>query len=360
MRSKNSYQAEGVVVKTRITGTIMIVLFLCIVLVFSIMCGIIFGSSELSVSSVLNVLKSKLFGIAVEDVPSSAFYIVWNLRLPRVLLALAAGGGLAVCGAAMQAVTQNVLADPYILGVSSGASVMVSLAFFLNGVLIVSRAAISGFAFVGALFSMLLVFAIGGIGKVSSGSRLVLSGMAINIMLTAISQFFITLSTEHATRNITLWMMGSVSGGRWNNIALPISVSILGLILLLLRARAYNLISLGDETAISMGVKPSNLKRFTAVTVAIVTGIIVSNCGLIGLVGFVIPHIVRLISGPDHRRLIPVSFYAGAIFLVWMDMLARYVMAPAELPIGIFTAMCGAPFFIMLLAKQSKEERRGE
>lgn len=237
---------------------------------------------------------------------------------------------------------------------------MVSLAFFLNGVLIVSRAAISGFAFVGALFSMLLVFAIGGIGKVSSGSRLVLSGMAINIMLTAISQFFITLSTEHATRNITLWMMGSVSGGRWNNIALPISVSILGLILLLLRARAYNLISLGDETAISMGVKPSNLKRFTAVTVAIVTGIIVSNCGLIGLVGFVIPHIVRLISGPDHRRLIPVSFYAGAIFLVWMDMLARYVMAPAELPIGIFTAMCGAPFFIMLLAKQSKEERRGE
>ena len=277
-----------------------------------------------------------------------------------MLLALAAGGGLAVCGAAMQAVTQNVLADPYILGVSSGASVMVSLAFFLNGVLIVSRAAISGFAFVGALFSMLLVFAIGGIGKVSSGSRLVLSGMAINIMLTAISQFFITLSTEHATRNITLWMMGSVSGGRWNNIALPISVSILGLILLLLRARAYNLISLGDETAISMGVKPSNLKRFTAVTVAIVTGIIVSNCGLIGLVGFVIPHIVRLISGPDHRRLIPVSFYAGAIFLVWMDMLARYVMAPAELPIGIFTAMCGAPFFIMLLAKQSKEERRGE
>ena len=306
------------------------------------------------------MLKSKLFGVAVEDVPSSEFYIVWNLRLPRVLLALAAGGGLAVCGAAMQAVTQNVLADPYILGVSSGASVMVSLAFFLNGVLIVSRAAISGFAFVGALFSMLLVFAIGGIGKVSSGSRLVLSGMAINIMLTAISQFFITLSTEHATRNITLWMMGSVSGGRWNNIALPISVSILGLILLLLRARAYNLISLGDETAISMGVKPSNLKRFTAVTVAIVTGIIVSNCGLIGLVGFVIPHIVRLISGPDHRRLIPVSFYAGAIFLVWMDMLARYVMAPAELPIGIFTAMCGAPFFIMLLAKQSKEERRGE
>ena len=129
-------------------------------------------------------------------------------------------------------------------------------------------------------------------------------------------------------------MMGSVSGGRWNNIALPILISILGLLLLFLRARAYNLISLGDETAISMGVKPSNLKRFTAVTVAVVTGVIVSNCGLIGLVGFVIPHVVRLVSGPDHRRLIPISFFTGAIFLVWMDMFARYIMAPSELPIG--------------------------
>lgn len=357
MWSKNRFQADGIDAKTRIVGTAMLILLLSIVLIFSIMCGIIFGSSELSVSTVLNVLKNKIFGIVVEGVPSSAFYIVWNLRLPRVLLALAAGGGLAICGAAMQAVTQNVLADPYILGVSSGASVMVSIAFFLNGVFIVSRAMISVVSFVGALVSMLLVFAIGGMGKTSSGSRLILSGMAINVMLTAISQLFITLSTEHATRNITLWMMGSVSGGRWNNIALPILISILGLLLLFLRARAYNLISLGDETAISMGVKPSNLKRFTAVTVAVVTGVIVSNCGLIGLVGFVIPHVVRLVSGPDHRRLIPISFFTGAIFLVWMDMFARYIMAPSELPIGIFTAMCGAPFFIMLLAKQSKTER---
>lgn len=357
MLNKNGFHTNGMGVRTRIAKTILFVLFLSGILLFTILCGIIFGSSDLSVSSVLDVLKNRLFGIAIEGVPSSAFYIVWNLRLPRVLLALAAGGGLAICGAAMQAVTQNVLADPYILGVSSGASVMVSFAFFLSGVMVVSRATISAVSFVGALASMLLVFAIGGIGKTSSGSRLVLSGMAINVMLTAISQLFITLSTEHATRNITLWMMGSVSGGRWNNIALPIAISIAGLFALFLRARAYNLISLGDETAISMGVKPSNLKRFTAVTVAVVTGVIVSNCGLIGLVGFVIPHVVRLIVGPDHRKLIPISFFTGAIFLVWMDMFARYIMAPAELPIGIFTAMCGAPFFIMLLARQSKMER---
>lgn len=318
----------------------------------SILFGVILGSADLTLGTVFDVLKLKLFGTQ-SDVSTSEIYIVWNLRLPRAILAVAAGGGLAVCGAAMQAITQNVLADPYILGVSSGASAMVSVAFFLGGTFITSGFLTDLFAFSGAILSLLLVYLVGVVKNGSSNTRLVLAGMAISIILNAVSQFFITLSDEKATRSITMWMMGSLAEGRWNNIAIPLLVSLIGLIYFSANARAYDLISLGDETAISMGVHVSRVKKYTMLMVAFVTGIIVACCGLIGLVGFVIPHIVRLLVGASHRKLMPIAFLVGCIFLVWMDVLARIVIAPQELPIGIFTAFCGGPFFIWLLYKQN-------
>lgn len=333
---------------------VLISALVVVLLLVSVLFGVILGSADLTVSTVLDVLKLKLFGIPNAELSKSVIYIVWNLRLPRAILAIAAGGGLAICGAAMQAITQNVLAEPYILGVSSGASAMVSLAYFFGGVLISSNVFTDTFAFAGAVLSMLLVYSVGVAKSGSSNTRLVLAGMAISIILNAVSQFFITLSDEKATRSVTMWMMGSLADARWNNIAIPLIASFVGLLFFYANARAYDLISLGDETAISMGVNTARLKKLTIMMVAFVTGIIVANCGLIGLVGFVIPHIVRLLLGAGHRKLMPIAFIVGCIFLVWMDVLARTIMAPQELPIGIFTAFCGGPFFIWLLYKQNQ------
>ncbi|SHN83469.1 FecCD family ABC transporter permease [Desulfitobacterium chlororespirans] len=338
-------------------GLVLLSVLVFLSLVFSILVATAFGSAELSLRTVLDILKMKLFGIQDDANVQSAVYIVWNLRLPRAILAIAAGGGLAICGAAMQSITQNVLADPYILGVSSGASAAVSLCFFIGGTF-AQTGLLQTFAFLGAALSMALVYGVGMSGGVASNNtRLVLAGMAISIILNAISQFFITMSAVNTSRSITMWMMGSLAGARWDNVAIPLLGSVLGLLFFLGNARSYNLISLGDETAIGLGVNVVRVKLLTTLVIALVTGLIVSSCGIIGLVGFVIPHVVRLLLGTNHRRLFPLSFLIGSLFLVWMDLLARFVMAPQELPIGILTAFCGGPFFVMLLYQQTKKSR---
>ena len=325
-----------------------------LLLVGSIFFGTLLGSTDISLQTVFDVLKLKLFGIENAELNTSSVYIIWNLRLPRALLAIAAGGGLAICGVSMQSITQNVLADPYILGVSSGASAMVSLCFFLGGFFARTPGMIQTFAFLGAIFAMLLVYSVGSSKTGRDGTKLVLAGMAISIVLNAVSQFFIAMSSEQATRSASLWMMGSLAEARWNNVGMPLLASLIGILFFLANSRNYDLISLGDETAISMGVHVSRVKKLTMLMVAFVTGIIVSCCGIIGLVGFVIPHIIRLMFGSKHRRLLPLTFLTGCIFLVWMDITARLVMAPQELPIGIFTAFCGGPFFIWLLRRQNR------
>lgn len=335
--------------------TALVMIGIAVLLLGSLLFGVIFGSADLTLHTVMEVLKLKLFGIQDTELSTSAVYIVWNLRLPRAILAIAVGGGLAVCGAAMQAITQNVLADPYILGVSSGASAMVSLGYFLGGVFVSSGAATNIFAFAGAMLSLLLVYSVGAAKNGASNTRLVLAGMAVSVVLNAVSQFFITMSEEKAARSVTMWMMGSLAEARWGNLAIPIAASLIGLAFFWANARSYDLISLGDETAVSMGVNTARMKKSTMLMVAFVTGVIVSCCGLVGLVGFVVPHVVRLLLGAGHRKLLPAAFLTGCIFLVWMDILARTIMAPQELPIGIFTAFCGGPFFIWLLYKQSRD-----
>lgn len=353
MLKNNTISIKGADERTGQIKSIVCLLIVIILLLVSILAGILIGSTDLSASTVFDVLKLKLFGIENSSLTSSSTYIIWNLRLPRAILAIAAGGGLAICGAAMQAITQNVLAEPYILGVSSGASAMVSLAFFLGGFFMNSALITQLFAFCGALFAMALVYSVGVVKNGSSNTRLVLAGMAVSIILNAVSQFCITMSSAQTSRSISMWMMGSLAEARWENIAIPLVASLVGLCFFCANARAYDLISLGDETAISMGVNTVSLKKWSMLMVAFVTGVIVSCCGIIGLVGFVVPHTVRLLVGSNHRRLLPLSFLVGCVFLVWMDVLARYVMAPQEVPIGIFTAFCGGPFFIWLLYRQN-------
>lgn len=327
-------------------------------LLFSIAGGALLGSADLTFGTVIDVIKFKLFGIESETVTRSAVSIVWELRIPRALLAIAAGGGLAVAGAAMQSVTQNVLADPYILGASGGASAAVAFAFILGNSVVTSTTGISAFAFAGSVLALLLVYSVGMIGSTRSGSRLVLSGMAISVILNAATQFFMSIAPDtYTVRNITAWTMGSLASARWNNIAIPFVGALLGSAFFMFTARDYNLLSQGDETATSLGVNVKRVKRCTIIAVAFITGVVVAAGGVIGFVGFIVPHIVRSLVGADHRRVFPLSFVFGSLFLVWMDILARTAFAPKELPVGIFTAFCGGPFFIWLLYEKNKQGR---
>lgn len=326
-------------------------------LFISIVGGIIFGSADLTVETVFDVIHAKLFGVPNPSLSSAAVSIVWELRLPRALLAIAAGGGLAVAGTAMQSVTQNALADPYILGVSSGASAAVALGFVLGGPLL-SSVGTSTFAFLGATLAMLLVYAVGLIGSSGSNSRLVLAGMAISVILTAATQFFISVAPNtYTVRNITSWTMGSLAGARWSNLTLPFFGSILGSAFFILTGRNYNLLSQGDDTATSLGVNVKSVKKHTLLAVSFITGVIVAAGGVIGFVGFIIPHIVRSVIGANHQKVFPLAFITGSLFLVWMDVLSRTLFSPKELPVGIFTAFCGGPFFIWLLYKRNKAQR---
>lgn len=330
-------------------------IFLLFFLILSILIAVFFGSANLNIRTAIDVLKFKLFKINTPSLKKSAISIIWDLRMPRVLLAVAIGGALAVSGAAMQSITQNVLSDPYILGVSSGALLFVSLTYFLGGKFLTTPFLIPCMAFIGAIFSLVLIYKIGKVGKGGSMSRLILTGMAISITLNAVSSFFMFI-TPHETRMRSLfaWTLGGLSSARWDHILILFLAPILGSLFFYRYARAYDLMSLGDETAIGLGVNVKKIRKQTILTIAFVCGISVAGGGLIGLVGFIIPHIVRHFTGTNHRILLPITFLSGSIFLLWMDVLSRTLMAPEEVPIGLFTAICGGPFFIWILRKEDK------
>lgn len=311
------------------------------------------GSSKVPLHTVLRVLSNRLFGIENGSITASDIYIVWNLRFPRAVLAFAVGGGLAVAGAAMQSITKNVMADPYVLGISSGALAFVSVGFLIGGSLTMTSWFIPSLAFVGSLAALALVFAIGGFSGTSSPAKLVLSGMAVSITLNAAAQYCIyNQANTGGANSIVNWMMGSLGGARWDNIIIPVIGCLTGLLFFLFHARSFDLIALGDETAVILGTNTKSIKLFSMIVVAVICGVSVASCGIIGLVGFMIPHIVRFVIGTDHKREFPLAFMVGGVFLILMDILARTVLAPSEVPVGIFTALCGGPYFIWLLHKR--------
>lgn len=328
-----------------------------ILLVSSLIMACMIGSSDVSIKSVIYILLNQIFGVEHDFIRQADIYIIWNLRLPRAILAFAVGGGLAVAGAAMQSVTRNVMADPYVLGVSSGALACVSIGYLVGGILTTTRWFIPVLAFSGAIGSLLLVFAIGGFAKTASPSKLVLSGMAISTTLNAVAQYCIynTQGTNNAN-SIVAWMMGSLASARWDNIVIPILGCLLGGICFISKARAFDLIALGDETAISLGTNTTKIKRLALILVAAIAGLAVASCGMIGLVGFVIPHIVRFLAGTEHRKLFPLTILIGGIFLIWMDICARTLLAPQEIPIGIFTSLVGGPYFIWMLRRKARRK----
>ena len=279
--------------------------------------------------------------------------IVWQLRVPRVALALAVGGGLAVIGVAMQALVRNPLAEPYILGASSGASAGAAL-FYLGFVpAVVSRTVSMPVAAVaGAWLAVAAVFTAARRGPTLSTTRLLLAGVAMSALLGSVTAFVTYASPEpDKLRAVLFWLLGSLSRARWETVVGPLVVSLASLGVLWALARPLDLLTTGEEPAAALGVPVEALKRVLIAIAAVATGVLVASAGVIGFVGLIVPHAVRLVAGATHARLVPLAFAGGALFLLLADLVARTVLPGQEVPVGVLTALCGVPFFLVILRR---------
>ncbi|MET1073329.1 MAG: iron ABC transporter permease [Umezawaea sp.] len=277
--------------------------------------------------------------------------IVWEFRTPRVLLAALAGSGLSVAGVCLQTLVRNPLADPYLFGVSAGASLGAVIAL-TSGVGLVAGLGVAGAAFAGSLVSLVVVFAMAQRGGRLIGGSLVLAGVAVAYLGTAVTSYLQLQANPAELRGVMFWMLGSVAGASWDDLGVVVVATAVTATWLTTQGRSMNALSVGDDTAAGLGVDVHRLRVLLLVAASLLTAAVVSVAGGIGFVGLIVPHAVRLVVGPDHRRVIPVSLLAGAVFLVLVDLVTRTVDRPNEMPIGIFTAALGAPFFLVLLRKR--------
>jgi iron complex transport system permease protein len=332
---------------------------LLVLLAGSVIVAVTFGPVDLPLKKVAGVLIHKLPFLENEltgALDASTVSIVWNIRLPRVLLSVLVGAGLSVVGAALQALVRNPLADPYILGISSGASVGAALVIVFGLLAFLGNMALSVAACLGAFLTLLGVFFLAKEGNRIPVVRLLLAGIAMSAILSAVTSFILFLSPqESGVAAVYFWIMGSLSGATWWSLPIPAAVVIGGTVALMVRSRSLNLMLMGDNTAATLGLNVSRFRKFLLAISTILTGVVVAVSGAIGFVGLIIPHIVRILFGANHRRLLPMSALIGALFLVWVDVLARMILAPQELPIGIITALTGGPFFIWLMRKETYE-----
>jgi iron complex transport system permease protein len=283
--------------------------------------------------------------------------ILFDVRLPRVLLGLLVGWVLALSGGVMQGVFRNPLADPYLLGIASGASAGAAVTLALGWD--IWPFALPAGAFLGAWLVVLIVYRVASSPSAFSAARfdnyaLILTGVALAALFSAVTSFFIFTAQSEDLRKIVFWLMGGLGAPRWAYIGPLLAVAALGTVALLVFSRELNALALGEPMARHLGVNTETLKKGLLLVVTLMTASAVSVAGTIGFVGLIVPHAMRLIAGPDHRRLLLASAFAGAAFLVLCDMVARTVLAPAELPVGIITALWGAPFFLFLLRRSRR------
>lgn len=331
---------------------IVIISFTSIIILGTI--AVTIGSVSLSSVHVWKILINKLFNnnFFSVDWKKSTEMIVWNLRVPRVILALLGGAGLSLVGILMQALTKNSLASPYILGISSGASTGAVISIVLGSFWGVSFSPGIG-AFIFGTFTAFLVFYLAGNGGYSS-TKLVLIGVAVSSLFSGVTTFLVTTAkNESQLRGAMFWISGSLAGARWENLMMLFLVLLMSTILVIIRYRELNILIAGDELAETLGVDVRRLRFFIVVISTFLTGFIVSATGVIGFVGLVIPHISRGLVGSNHKRLIPCAIVLGALFLLGTDTLTRMIFKTQEIPIGVVTSMLGAPFFMSMLRKNS-------
>lgn len=279
--------------------------------------------------------------------------ILYDIRLPRVLLALVAGAGLSAAGATWQGLLRNPLADPYLIGVSAGGALGAAIALFLGEHLPFGGGGIPVCAFLGSLAAVGVIYGLAGPGRGVSMERLLLVGVALGSFLSALLSL-ILFSHADSMGNLYLWMLGGFAGRGWSDLLDALPFLALGLGLILSQLRHLNVLQLGSERARSLGVDTRRSHGLLLVGATLVTASIVATCGMIGFVGLVVPHVARLLVGPDQRRLLPTACLLGANLLVVADLVARTVWAPVEVPVGVLTAMLGAPFFLHLIRRRGR------
>lgn len=340
------------------SGFALLIAALIMFTVISVGIAVSIGQVRIPLAESYRILLYKLTGFQWGATPIEAGSftdIIWQIRFPRVLMAMFIGAGLALCGAVMQAAVQNPLADPYILGISSGASLGATFAILIGFGAIgwLGQTGVAFWAFAGAMGASLLVLTLAGIRGKMTSVKLVLAGMVINALCSAFSNFIIYFANNaEGIKTVTFWTMGSLASSGWNKLPLVGIVVLVAILFFLLQSRVLNTMLLGDEAAVTLGINLSVYRRVYMLLTALVTGVMVASCGMIGFVGLIIPHIVRGLVGSDHRKVMPVSVLFGAIFLIWTDVIARSLISSVELPIGIITAMIGAPMFMYMLVKK--------
>lgn len=324
-----------------------------VLLVVSLSAAISLGAVSVETRTVWGVVANKLWPGLVEQTWSAGREaIVWEIRAPRALLAVMVGAGLALVGASLQSVTRNPLADPHLLGISSGGAFGAILALLHTG-LFLGTLTVPLFAFVGALGATGIVLAVSQFTRSTSADRLVLAGVAVSFIVMAGANVLIFLGDPKAAHTVVFWMLGGLGIAQWAHLGYP-SVVLLGAGLWLwLRRAEFNAMTVGDETAATLGIAVARFRLASFVVGALVTGVMVAFSGIIGFVGLMVPHIVRLICGGDYRVVLPASALVGGIFLLWADIVARTVLAPEDLPIGVVTGLVGGLFFIWLLGRRA-------
>ena len=333
-----------------------IIIVLIIVLIVSVLAAITFGNAQLTLQDVYSVLGYEIFHFkGLESYGKGAIHdVVWLIRFPRVMLALSVGMGLSICGVVMQAVVKNSLADPYVLGISSGASLGATIGILFGFGAVFGSNFIGIMAFLGAVLVSFFVLLIANIGGTVNAGKLVLSGMAVSAVCTAFSNFALYLANnDNASAEVMFWMMGSLAGAKWSQILVILPVMILGTILFWIQSRSLNLMLLGDEVSITLGTNLHRMRNFYLVVWSLMIGFCVYAAGTIGFIGLIIPHAVRMCVGTDHKKVIPICALTGAIFLIWADVFCRIILKNSELPIGILVSLIGAPCFIYLMVRQS-------
>jgi iron complex transport system permease protein len=322
---------------------------LSLALVVVAVLGVCIGSVSLSVGEVVQAVLTKA-GIG-EPASKLNLVIVWDYRIPRVIAAMTVGAGLTVSGIALQGLVRNPLADPYVVGVSSGASFGAVLVMVLGSGVLFGLGVSTG-AFAGAALILALVFFFAQRRGAFTDNRLVLAGVALGYVATAATSFVQLQAQPGQLSGILFWTLGSVSGARWNSLPIPVVVILACVLWLLTQGRALNALSLGDDAAVAVGVPLRRLRLSLLLVAALCTAVTVGLAGGVGFVGLIVPHAARLLVGADHRRVLPVGALFGAVFLVAVDLVARTAGSPQEFPLTIFTALVGGPFFLFLMQRE--------
>jgi iron complex transport system permease protein len=333
------------------TGT-GIALVAGLVLIASVVVAVSLGAVAIPLGTVWGVALDRILpGLATPDFGAGRANIVWEIRFPRVVLAGLVGAGLGLVGAALQSVTRNPLADPHLLGISSGGA-FGAIAALLHTGMFLGLLTVPLMAFGGALAATVLVLGVARLAGASSADRLVLAGVAVSFVIMACANILIFMGDPRATHTVVFWMLGGLGLAQWSHLIWPLAVLIPCGLWLWAQGPRLNAMSLGDETAASLGIEVGRFRLTVFVAAALVTGVMVAFSGLIGFVGLMMPHLVRLVVGGDNARVLPTSALAGAVFLIWADAAARVVMAPEDMPIGVVTGLTGGMFFIWMMAKR--------